>query len=1488
MLKIDKQKVQLSIYKDGDKIFGELFFNNYSLNKETEFNIDITPFENRTLECVLCGKELFYKEKLIKVYDNVFKKNSILNLTVEDGVGRICIGDYVLDAFESDLNRRNYKVNVQNDENYTIVRYANLHQHTENSLLDGIVRILELAEKSEYACAITDHGNMFGWFDMLNAFNKQSKKAIIGEEFYLETLGGPRLILPKDLKATDEEELMFDNTKQQNPDGLNGEHLIVLAKDNDGIKNLFWLSSQASNHFYRKPHITFEELKSHSKGLIVCSACIASGLNQFIKEYLKAKEFPTVKEWIENYGELFYLDPAFEETDNIETNVYIYNHKKSREWIDWFLNVFKDDFYLEFQDHHFPLENAIMDEMVRIRNNEYPNIKIVATCDAHYLNKEDAYVHELFLCNQTKRIIDDPKHMKFSGDGYYVHTSKEMLELFPIEYLDNTLEIEEKIHYEPLNKGYHLPHFPLPEGFKDDNEYFKFLVNKTFKEKFPDKFKNPIYRERIKTEGKTIQSMGWASYFLIVMDFIKWAEDNNVKDRWQEYFPNKKLEEVPQELLKDYKIYCGSGRGSGAGSLINACLGITKVDPILYDLSFERFLNPDRISMPDIDTDIEDSQRGKVLDYVRFKYGYDKVANIITFGTCAAKNSIKTINRVLGYSVANGEAITKLIPEKPGMKIKTALENADFKRLYDTNADAKKIVDLALRIEGLKTSQSIHPCFIAGTKILTNKGEKPIEEITTEDTVLTHTGEFHRVIKTMSRKAFDDTYIIEAEDKEPVICTYNHPFYSITDNSEQPEWIEVKDLKAGVHYVGIPIRSEAYRNDKGRKVNKCYYKWSPVLSVRKLEAKEREVFNLEVEKDHSYIANHIAVHNCASLITDEAITTYMPKVQMEDPETKEKVWVTQMEGPTCEELGCLKMDFLGLRTLGYVHETIENIKQNTGKDIDYDNIPLDDMKVYQYLYEGNTPSVFQCESDMFTTVIKKTLKDYKTAKGDECFDRLVAMNALVRPGSNVFIDDFADRILHPEKIEYLVPQLEPILKNTYGIILYQEQTMRITRDLAGFSAGQSDTIRKGLAKKKKYIIDEYRDYFIHGNKKKKIKGCVENGISEKKATELWDIMAMAASYSFNKSHAVAYSMHSIRTAWLSYYYPYEYMTAVLNSFSSDTERLAKYLDVARKKRMNILPPSVNNSKEKFTTDGKNIQVGISGIKGINAIASDIIDERTKNGLYSDLHEFVNRMMVYKNFSKRTLVSLIYAGMLDGWCGSRLNKLNQIDVITTYIKKTKDYQKKLTDGKTHRNLQEPILELLEDTVEMDKLELLIKEKEYTGMYISGNPMDLFKSYIGKCPDCSTVNETSSVVCGIVQDVQKKVSKKGTSFYTFKLENNGTISGILNSKNGTVEDGEVVKLEGKISKNEFGINISVNNIENLAETKKIQENRETVYVNIPDTETARAFMNIKFDKGNKRLIAVYKGKERLYENISIGLDMSEKIKNLVGQRNINFKR
>ena len=1342
MLKFINQNAQLYIYKDGDRIFGELSIEGKIINREEDgFSINLYDYENQKLDVVINGKELSYKGQVIKTYKSVFKHGTILDLLVKDGRGKVVLNDIVLEEIKCDLARPSYKVNVSDDEHYVIARYANLHQHTENSLLDGMVRIPELAEKIEYCSAITDHGNMFGWYDMLHEFEKRGKKAIIGEEFYIETLGGPRLVFPKDLKKSETEELMFDNAKTQNEDGLNGEHLIILAKNNTGLKNLFYLSSEAANHFYRKPHITFEELKNHKEGLIVLSACIASGVNQFIKEYLRAiSESSEVRNLIENYGEAFYEDEFAMANRKLgeAASIYAYNHRYSRKWIDFFVKEFGDDFYFEYQDHHFPLETTIMKELVRIRDEEYPSVKICATTDAHYLNEDDAYVHELFLCKQTKKTIDDPKHMKFSGDGYFVHSSEEMLKFFPEEYLDTTLEIADKIAYEPLGTGYHLPVFPLPDGFKTDSEYFKYLCNKGFKEKFPaDIVKNPVYRERLKSEGQVIESMGWPSYFLIVQDFIRWAEDTNVKDHWKDYFPDKELDEIPEKFLKDYPIYVGSGRGSGAGSLINYCLGITKVNPLEYDLDFARFLNPDRISMPDIDTDFEDAARGKVLDYVRFKYGKKKVANIITFGTAAAKNSIKTINSVLGYPVKFGDSITSMIPERPGVKIKDALEDKDFKDLYNSNDDARRIIDYAMRIEGLKTSQSIHPCGV--------------------------------------------------------------------------------------------------------------------------------------------------------LITDKDIINYMPETQLEDPDTGEKVWVTQMEGPTCEELGCLKMDFLGLRTLGYVHECLNSIKKNTGKEIDYEKIPLTDLEVYRHLARGNTASMFQIESDMFTTVIRKTLKDVldedSKATGEECFNRLVAMNALVRPGSNVFIDDFANYIIHPEEAKYLVPELKPILEETYGIILYQEQTMRITRDLAGFSAGQADTVRKAMGKKKKYIMDEYKDYFVHGNKKMNIEGCVNRGIPEDKATELWDIMALASSYSFNKSHAVAYSVHSIRTAWLSYHYPYEYMTSVLNSYADDTEKLGQYMNVAREQGLTLLSPSINGSEENFTTDGKGIQIGVSGIKGINAVAANIIEERKNGGRFASLVEFLRRMSYYDKFNRKTIESLVYSGMLDEYCGSRLNKINQLDEMANYVKNLKSYRTKLVDGKKHKNLTEPVLNMEESDVEMDKYALLKQEKVFVGMYLSGNPMDLFAPYIGKCPDCSNVSSGNTAVCGIVSDVARKVSKKGNTFYTFKLENNGVISGILFSKNGeTISNNDAVRIEGEVRINEYGTNITVRVKEDLTFLREVCENLEDVYIKLSTPQEAIAFQKIKFANGTRKIIAVYNDKPKEFANVSIDPRTAEEIISLVGVDNI----
>lgn len=417
-------------------------------------------------------------------------------------------------------------------------------------------------------------------------------------------------------------------------------------------------------------------------------------------------------------------------------------------------------------------------------------------------------------------------------------------------------------------------------------------------------------------------------------------------------------------------------------------------------------------------------------------------------------------------------------------------------------------------------------------------------------------------------------------------------------------------------------------------------------------------------------------------------------------------------------------------------------------------------------------------------------------------------------------------------------------------------------------------------------MDEYKDYFVHGNKKMKIKGCMENGIPEKKASELWDIMALASSYSFNKSHAVAYSIHSIRTAWLSHYYPYEYMTAVLNSFSTDTEKLGQYLDVARNKKMKLLPPTINGSEEKFSTDGKAIQIGISGIKGINAIAEDIIQERKKNGKFNSFEEFLERMSYYKNFSKKTLESLTYAGMLDEYYGSRKNKIDQLAVMSEYVKKLKDYRKKLTDGKKHRVLEKPVLSLQESTEEFDKLDVLLKEKDYVGMYISGNPMKLFDKYTGKMPDCSSVKSGKTVVCGIVQNVERKVSKKGNTFYTFKLENNGIISGIFFSKNGeTIANNDVVKLEGDVKINEFGKNITVRVKEDLSFLRKVCEDNNTVVIQMSDKETKEAFNEIKFPTGNRTIVAINEvGKKKNINNVSFTPSLVEKLIETVGIENI----
>jgi len=598
----------LYIWKNKDKYVADLKINDYILNETSdEFKIALEEFENKTIPVYIDGKNIVDKGKnLVKTYKNIFDKDKI----VDWKNGKITCEGIVIGQCEGG-KRSSYKVNVQNDAEYTVVRYANLHQHTEYSLLDGIVRIPDLVKKTEYACAVTDHGNMNGWRDLLLESRKANKLGMIGIEVYMADMDKQRAEVENAAKFSGAlnneemsvEELMFDNSRTLNPEGLNGSHLILIAKNDEGVKNLWKLATKANEreNFHRKPHVTWENLEKYHSGIICTTACIASQLGQSIKKYLRAAQDNEVKEWIDRAGDFFYKSTEYQYTEpSGNVALYAYYHNNSRRFIDTLYGWFGEDFYLEVQDHHFKEESVVMDEIKKIQREEYPYIKIVATCDAHYLNKEDAYSHELWLCSQTQTDINDPKHMRFSGDGYWVHTSQEMLELFPEEYLDNTLEVADKVHYELKNTGYHLPHFPVPKG-KTEKQYFREMCRKGFRERFEGtpKFKDKTYLDRMVYEIEVIENMGWPSYFLMTQDFIKWCEDDHVADHPEVYFPNKKLEEIPAEMLKDYRIYCGPGRGSGAGSLVNYCLGITKVDPIKYNLLFSRFLNPDRVSMPE-------------------------------------------------------------------------------------------------------------------------------------------------------------------------------------------------------------------------------------------------------------------------------------------------------------------------------------------------------------------------------------------------------------------------------------------------------------------------------------------------------------------------------------------------------------------------------------------------------------------------------------------------------------------------------------------------------------------------------------------------------------------------------------------------------------------------------------------------------------------------------------------------------------------------
>lgn len=969
------------------------------------------------------------------------------------------------------------------------IPFTHLHVHTEYSLLDGSSKIKELIARTKElgmdSIAITDHGSMYGVIDFYKEAKKQGIKPIIGCEVYV----APRSRLDKE--------------KQD----ANYFHLVLLAENMEGYKNLIKLVSYGFiEGFYHKPRIDLELLKKHSKGLIGLSACLAGPVAKTVREvsYEKAVEI------------------ALQYEDILE----------------------KGNFYLELQDHGIREQGEVNQHLIRM--SKETGIPLVVTNDVHYTYKEDNKAHEILLCIQTGKTMDDEDRMIYPGGEFYLKSPQEMLERFPYarEALENTHRIAERCNVEFTFHELKLPKYDVPEGYTA-NEYLRKLCLEGFQRRYPNP--TPELKERLEYELSTIEQMGYVDYFLIVWDFIKYAKDNG--------------------------IMVGPGRGSAAGSMVSYCLQITNIDPIEYQLLFERFLNPERISMPDIDIDFCYERRQEVIDYVIRKYGEDRVAQIITFGTMSARAVIRDVGRAINMPYAEVDKVAKMIPAELGITIDRALEvNGELRNLYENDERIHYLIDMSKRLEGLPRHSSTHA---AGVVI----------------------------------------------SKEPV-----------------------------VEYV--PLNSN-----------------------------------------------------------DGVITT-------------------QFTMTTLEELGLLKMDFLGLRTLTVIRSALEQIEVNHNIKIDIDKIDFNDEKVYDLISAAQTEGVFQLES----TGMRNFLKELQPRNLED----IIAGNALYRPGPMDFIPKYIKGKRNPEAIEYTCDALEPILKTTYGCIVYQEQVMQIVRDLAGYSLGRSDLVRRAMSKKKADVMAEERKVFVYGNGKD-IPGCINRGIPAQTAEKIFDEMTDFAKYAFNKSHAAAYAVVAYQTAWLKTHYPVEFMAALMTSVMDSTDKIKEYIYACKKMGIELMPPDINEGYCDFSVSQGKIRYGLAAIKNVGKnMIHAIVKERKENGKFTSLTDFFERMDT-GDLNKRSVESLIKAGVFDSLGGKRSQYLavykQILDQIAQQKKKNIEGQMNLFDFGETETVKDDILP---DIEEYPSKILLSMEKEVLGMYLSGHPLDEYEEELKKYTDATSLD------------------------------------------------------------------------------------------------------------------------------------------------------
>jgi len=976
-----------------------------------------------------------------------------------------------------------------NPERKKKANFVHLHVHTEYSLLDGANRIPELikrvAELGMDSVAITDHGAMYGVVDFYKEAVRNNIKPILGCEVYTA-------------KRT-----RFD--RQPGIDSDYG-HLVLLAKDNEGYKNLIKIVSIGfTEGFYYKPRIDTEVLRSYSKGLIALSACLSGDIPKAIleRDYDKARQ--KAIEFNEIFGE--------------------------------------GNFYLELQVNGVEEQNFVNQNLVKL--SKELGIPLVATNDAHYLKREDAKAHDVLLCIQTGRKITDEDRMKFNSDDFYIKSPEEMAELFKFvpEAVENTVRIAERCNVEIEFNKIHLPKFDVP-GNADPFEFLRNLCFEGLKKLLPDQADNPEYTQRLDYELSVIRQMGYVDYFLIVWDFIKYAKDNG--------------------------IMMGPGRGSAAGSLAAYCLGITAIDPLKYNLLFERFLNPERITMPDIDIDFCYERRQEVIDYVVKKYGEDRVAQIITFGTMAARGAIRDVGRALDIPYAEVDQIAKMIPFQLGMTIDKALElNPVLRNRYNEDERTRELINLAWLLEGMP--------------------------------------------------------------------------------------------------------------------------------------------------------RHASTHAAGVVISKDPITEYVPLQKNDD------IITTQFPMGTLEELGLLKMDFLGLRTLTVIRDAVELVRKNHGIEIDIDKLDLEDRNVYNMIGEGKTSGVFQLESAGMT----QFMKELKPA----CLEDVIAGISLYRPGPMDSIPKYLRNKNNPGLVEYEHPLLEKILNVTYGCMVYQEQVMQIVRDLAGYSYGRSDLVRRAMAKKKHDVMLKERENFVHGivdeNGNVIVKGAVRNGVDEATANRIFDQMTDFASYAFNKSHAAAYAVVAYQTAWLKYYYPVEFMAACMNSFLGSVEKISQYVHECKQMNIDVLPPDINESDVRFTVVNGKIRFGMAAVKNVGESAvREIIAERSQRGKFLSFGDFCRRI-ADKDVNKRCVESLIKCGAFDSF-GVYRSKL--MAVYEKMLESAQQSVKNNVDGQMSLfELTGPARSLTADESYPDIKEfpqklLLAMEKEMLGLYLSGHPLKEYEEEI----------------------------------------------------------------------------------------------------------------------------------------------------------------